>query len=125
MGNNQLLWYLTRIPTLPKEELQSETDSGEGSNGRAAWVLYQQLKQEVCTMMRRLHGTRDAIQVCDQILAQEPELPLMNYTSEQIAQYMASESAWDEEYFASESAMEHAMMHDTTNDSADARRSLK
>ncbi|KAI8552672.1 hypothetical protein RHMOL_Rhmol06G0284400 [Rhododendron molle] len=104
MGDHNPLGNIKiRIPTLPGEE---------------GWVLYHQLKEEVCTMMRRLHATRDAIQVCDQILAQKPELPLMNYISEKIGQYMASESAWEEEYLAKDSAMDQAMVHNTTNDLA-------
>ncbi|KAG5534117.1 hypothetical protein RHGRI_015803 [Rhododendron griersonianum] len=118
LGDNRRLWYLTHIPTLPGEESEGAIDAVEGTNGRAGWVLYRQLKQEVCTMMRRLHATRDAIKVCEQILSKEPELPLMNYINEQIAQYMASESAWDEEYLANESAMEHVAVQNTTNDLA-------
>ncbi|KAG5524694.1 hypothetical protein RHGRI_031388 [Rhododendron griersonianum] len=36
LDNNQRSWYITCIPTLPGEEIQSETTAGEGSNSRAA-----------------------------------------------------------------------------------------
>lgn len=66
-------------------------------------------------MMCRLHATRDAIRVCDQILAQEPELPLMKYISVQIEQYIAVESVWKEDDRAIESTTEDAPMHETTH----------
>ncbi|KAI8530946.1 hypothetical protein RHMOL_Rhmol11G0099600 [Rhododendron molle] len=107
------LWRLRRS-SLVSTLVESEITTGEGSNNRVAWGLYLELKQEVCAMMRRLHATRDAIWGCDQILAQDLELPLMKYISVQIELYMAVESVWEEEDRTIESTTKDAPMHETT-----------
>lgn len=105
-------WCVTRVPTLPGEEILTDVAAGE----RSVWALYQQLKLELCTVLRRLQATRDRCQVLEQVLAETPELPMVRYLDEKIQQYMAGESAVDEGNRLIAGAMGDQLMQETAED---------
>lgn len=84
--------YVTRIPALPNEEMLVDTAASEGP----VWGLYQQLKLELCAVLRRLQETKDGCRVLKEVLEEEPELPMMKYLDDKIQEYIAVESAIDE-----------------------------
>ncbi|KAI8530779.1 hypothetical protein RHMOL_Rhmol11G0085700 [Rhododendron molle] len=107
-------WYVTRIPTLPDEEMLPDAAASEGP----VWGLYQQLKLELCAVLRRVQATRDGCRVLEEVLAKEPELPMIKYLDDKIQEYMAVESAFDEGDRARLSARGDELVQETTENTA-------
>lgn len=92
-ANIQVPNIITRIPVLPQELSLDEASSIDYANGHPNCAVLYHLKREVCTLMRRFSASIENLQALDRVMTEQPQLPLLAYSREQIDQYMAIESA--------------------------------
>lgn len=96
-ANNRVPYIITRIPVLLEEPPFDEPPGIDHANGHPNCAVLQQLKREVCTLMQRFWASIENLQALRRVMAEQPQLPLLAYLREQIDQYMATESAAEDD----------------------------